>query len=53
VPSRPAVEGPLPLNEAASRTLYKARWWLVGATYLLIVLAVVFGLWQQWQAVLG
>lgn len=51
--ARCAVKGALPLNEASSRTLYKARWWLVGLTYLLIVLAIVFGLWQQWQAVLG
>lgn len=50
--ARAADGGHLPLDRGTAVALLRWRWWLVGASYLLIVAVVVVGFWDKWLLVL-
>ena len=50
--ARAAVGGHLGLSRADAARILAARWWLVGAMYLAVVLVVAVGLRDAWAAVL-
>ena len=47
-----AGRGHLGLSPAAARGLSRARWWIAGAMYVVVVAVIVVGFWDGWVALL-
>nr|WP_194948205.1 vitamin K epoxide reductase family protein [Actinomyces trachealis] len=50
--ARAAVGGHLPVGRENAAVLLRLRWWLVGASYALIIGIIVVAFWDKWLAVL-
>ncbi|SPT52542.1 VKOR family protein [Actinomyces bovis] len=50
--ARAAVGGHLPLGRQSAAALLRLRWWLVGASYALILGIIVVAFWDLWRIVL-
>ena len=50
--ARAADGGHLPLDRGTAVTLLRGRWWLVAASYLVIITVIVVGLWDKWLLLL-
>lgn len=50
---RSAQAGHLPLPEKAARFIYRERWLLTIATFVVILAAIAVGLWGTWRILLG
>lgn len=51
--ARAAQAGHLPISQKLGRAIYRERWLITIGIFLLIILAIVIGLWGTWRLYLG